>query len=100
MSKAGSSYRLSREADQDLEDIFDYTVREFGVDQAIVYVSGFEEIIVSLAANPELGRTRVEIRNGLRSFVNGSHILFYRVLKNHIHIIRILHGSRDIIKFI
>jgi len=32
MSKTGSKYRLSREADQDLEDIFDYTVLEFGVD--------------------------------------------------------------------
>jgi toxin ParE1/3/4 len=100
MSKAAFRYRLSQEADQDLEDIFDYTAREFGVDQAIAYVSGFDEVFVGLAANPGLGRKRDEIRSSLRSFVNGSHTIFYRVLKSHLHIVRILHGSRDIIKFI
>lgn len=100
MNKAGFRYRLSQEADRDLEDIFDYTTREFGIDQAVSYVFGFEAVFVSLAANPGLGRKRDEIRKGLRSFVNGSHAIFYRVLKDHIHIVRVLHGSRDIIKFI
>jgi toxin ParE1/3/4 len=81
MSKTGFRYRLSQEADRDLQDIFDYTAREFGLDQAIAYVSGFEEIFVNLAANPGLGRKRDEVRNGLRSFVKGNHTLFYRVLK-------------------
>lgn len=100
MSKAGFKYRLSQEADQDLEDIFDYTAREFGIDQAVSYVCGFEEVFVSLAANPGLGRKRDEIRKGLRSFVKESHTIFYRVLKDHINIVRVLHGSRDIVKFI
>lgn len=99
MNKTRFVYRLSREADRDLEDIFDYTVREFGINQAIAYVSGFEEVFISLTANPELGRKRDEIRNGLRSIVKGSHTIFYRVLRSHIRIVRILHGSRDIIKF-
>ncbi|MDD4190230.1 MAG: type II toxin-antitoxin system RelE/ParE family toxin [Mangrovibacterium sp.] len=94
------TYRLSQKADRDLEEIFDYTVREFGVDQAIAYVNGFEDVFAGLAANPELGRKRNEIRNGLRSFVKGSHTVFYRIVKNHIRIVRILHGCRDIIKFI
>lgn len=100
MNKAGFRYRLSQEADRDLEDIFDYTTHEFGIDQAVSYISGFEEVFMSLAANPGLGRKRDEIRNGLRSFVKGSHTIFYRVLESHIRIVRILHGSRDIIKFI
>lgn len=100
MSKSGLRYRLSQEADRDLGNIFDYTAREFGIDQAVSYVSGFEAVLVSLAANPGLGRKRDEIRNGLRSFAKGSHTIFYRVLKSHIRIVRILHGSRDIIKFI
>lgn len=78
MGKARFAYELSQEADRDLDDIFDYTVHEFGFDQAIAYVSAFEEVFVSLAANPELGRKRDEIRDSLRSFVKGSHIIFYR----------------------
>lgn len=100
MSKTGFRYRLSLEADRDLEDIFDYTAREFGSDQAVSYVNGFEEVFLGLAANPGRGRKRDEIRDGLRSFVKGSHTIFYRVLKSHFRIVRILHGSRDIIKFI
>ncbi|MEN6456756.1 MAG: type II toxin-antitoxin system RelE/ParE family toxin [Prolixibacteraceae bacterium] len=100
MTQSGFIYRLSQEADRDLEEIFDYTVREFGVDHAIAYVNGFEEVFVILVANPELGRKRDEIRNGLRSFVKGSHTIFYRILKNHIRIVRILHSCRDIIKLL
>ena len=35
-------YKLSESADQDLEDIFDYTEVEFGMDQAISYLSDLE----------------------------------------------------------
>ncbi len=100
MSKACSAYRLSQKADQDLEDIFDYTLKKIGIDQAIAYVIGFDAIFMSLAANAELGRKRDDVRKDLRSFVKGSHTIFYRILKNHISIVRVLHGSRDVIKFI
>ena len=100
MNKAGFRYRLSLEADRDLENIFDYTARKFGIDQAVSYVSEFEEVFVNLAANPGIERKRDEIRIGLRSFVKGSHTIFYHVMKSHIRIVRILHGSRDIVKFI
>jgi plasmid stabilization system protein ParE len=40
MSKTGFRYRLSLEADRDLEDIFDYTAREFGSDQAVSFGVG------------------------------------------------------------
>jgi toxin ParE1/3/4 len=100
MNKARFTYRLSQEADRDLEEIFDYTVSKFGIDHAIAYVGGFEEVFVSLAANPELGRKRDEIREGLRSFIKGSHTIFYRVLKSRIRIVRILHSSRDVVRFL
>nr|WP_262888429.1 type II toxin-antitoxin system RelE/ParE family toxin [Chryseobacterium cheonjiense] len=37
-------YILSEAADQDLEDIFDYTVHYFGFDQAEKYLLEIEEI--------------------------------------------------------
>jgi toxin ParE1/3/4 len=100
MTRLPLKYRLSLSAEHDLEEIFDYTVREFGIDQAITYVSDFEEVFASLAAHPELGRKRDEIRNGLRSFIKNRHIIFYRIFKSHLIIVRILHCSRDIIKFV
>jgi toxin ParE1/3/4 len=54
-------YELSPEADRDLEDIFDYTERELGFNQAIEYLSGFDDLFGKLVSSPELGKEREEI---------------------------------------
>jgi len=100
MPKQGMVYELSPEADQDLEEIFEYTEGEFGFDQAIEYLSSFDELLGKLVNNPELGKERKEIREGLRSILKEKHVIFYRILKNRIRIVRILHGSRDLRTFL
>ena len=90
---------LSEAADVDLEEIFDYTNREFGLDQAVSYVSAFDLSFYALLQKPEIGRERPEIREGLRSLVKDRHVIFYRVLEDHIRIVRVLHGSRDLPTF-
>ena len=92
-------YILSEIADKDLEDIFDYTFDEFGYDQAEKYLLEIEEIFQNLIANPQIGKKRDEIKQGLYSFPKDNHIIFYRILDNHIRIVRVLHGSRDIPKY-
>ncbi len=93
-------YKLSKPADQDLEDILDYTEAEFGIDQAISYLNDLEIVFNQLVVNPELGRERNEIKSGLRSMPKTSHVIFYRIRPDHIRIIRVLHGSKDLIKFL
>jgi toxin ParE1/3/4 len=93
-------YELSVEADKDIEAIFDYTSEEFGIDQAVIYVREFDDTFGKLLDNPELGSKRSEIRKGLRSIVKESHIVFYRVRKDRIRIVRILHASRDLPNFL
>ena len=92
-------YILSEIADKDLEDIFDYTFDEFGFDQAEKYLLEIEEIFQNLIANPQIGKKRDEIKQDLYSFPKDNHIIFYRILDNHIRIVRVLHGSRDIPKY-
>jgi len=89
-------YKLSAEADKDIEAIFDYTELEYGLQKAADYTSQFSTVFHQLTQEPELGRTRNEIKNGLRSFVQNKHIVFYRVQKDHIRIVRVLHGRSDI----
>src|SRR6478609_6237649 len=91
-------YELSEEADSDLEEIFDYTVEQYNVEQAIKYLSGFETVFEFLCVHPESGRKRNEIRDGLRSITNQSHIVFYRILNERIRIVRVLHSRRDLNK--
>lgn len=50
MSK--KTYILSEIADKDLEDIFDYTLNEFGFNQAETYLLEIEEIFQNLFLNP------------------------------------------------
>lgn len=92
-------YILSETADQDLEDIFDYTYDEFGFDQAEKYLLEIEDIFQNLIVNPQIGKKRDEIKQGLYSFPKDNHIIFYRILDNHIRIVRVLHGSRDVQKY-
>ena len=87
---------ISKAAEFDLEDIFDYTYTEHGIDQAVKYVSDFDVVFENLARHPNLGRDRSEIREGLRSFLHKHHIVFYRIMMDKIRIVRILHEARDL----
>lgn len=94
------NFRLSKAADADLEDIYDYTLEEFGLDQAVSYVSSFDDVFETISENPEIGRERKEIREELRSLGKDRYVIFYRLLDDHIRIVRILHSSRDLPKLL
>jgi toxin ParE1/3/4 len=100
MTRDGLFYELSSEADSDIENIFVYTLKEFGLEQAVDYISQFEKSFVQVLDNPKSGRARSEIRKGLRSIGQNTHVIFYRILKDRIRIVRILHGSRDLSSFL
>ena len=94
------TYVLSQVAEEDLGQIFDYTELEFGLEQAVQYLSEIEQMFYGLCDNPMLGRERKEIRKGLRSIPSGSHVIFYRVLTHQVRVVRVLHASRDLPKFL
>lgn len=94
-----SHYQLSLKADQDLEDIYEYSKLEFSTDQAVKYLTEFEDLFNQLVQNPKMGKERSEIKIGLRSFPRESHIVFYRIMKDRIRIVRILHARKDFINF-
>jgi len=94
------SYELAQEADNDLQEIYDYTATNFGTVQAIKYLHGLDELFQALCTHPHTGRMRNEIRKGVRSCSYISHIVFYRVLESRIRIVRILHASCDVPRFL
>ncbi len=98
MDETNSSYRLSVAAATDINDLYDYTIDRFGEQQAIKYLTGLDERLAFLAERPDTGRIRDEVRKGLMSFVYKKHVVFYRVMKYGIRIVRVLHGSMDIPK--
>ena len=94
------SYERLQEADNDLQEIYDYTATNFGADQAIKYLNGLDNLFHFLCTHPHTRRMRNEIRKGVRNSSYISHIVFYRVLESRIRIVRILYASRDIPRFL
>jgi toxin ParE1/3/4 len=91
-----ASYLLSRRAASDLEEIADFTIKQFGIAQARQYRDQFETCFDNLANNPGLGRPAVHLAKGLRRFEHQSHIVFYRRRQDGLLIERILHVSMDV----
>ncbi|MEE9364945.1 MAG: type II toxin-antitoxin system RelE/ParE family toxin [Cellulophaga sp.] len=91
---------LSKKADDDIEELFDDGVYKFGKAQSIKYLEELNLMFIFLSENPEVGKTRDEIKIKLVSFPYSSHIIFYRIFKTHIRIVRILYGGKDLIKFL
>lgn len=83
-------YELSRAADRDLDDIYVYTFRQFGVLQADIYFESLEECLGKLAENPLLGVDASNVRGGYRRFVHQRHTLYYKKVRTGVRIIRIL----------
>lgn len=94
------SFLLSNDADADLDGIFDYTEAEHGFNQAVKYLSDLDNLFEQLVKNPNLGKERKEIKKGVYSIVEQEHIIFYEIQEEFILITRVLHGRRDIPKFI
>lgn len=93
-------YILSRKTKEDIDDIYDFGSEKFGQDKALDYLIGLRGYFKFLVSNPDTGKHRNEIKKGLYSFPYASHIIFYRIFKKHIRIVRVLHGSRDFQRFL
>jgi toxin ParE1/3/4 len=91
------AYRLTRDAEAGLDEIWSYIAQESGVpDIAHHLVKSIAERFDVLAARPRMGRARNDLRRGLRSHPVGNYIIFYRIVGTDVVIIRVLHGGRDI----
>ena len=86
---------LSPRARGDLEDIWDYTIKRWGLDQAEFYIRQLWQHIDAAARWPTIGRACPEVRAGYYKYSSGSHILFYRRVEGGIDVVRILHKRMD-----
>lgn len=93
-------YRLSKEAQNDLKEIKNYSRMAWGDRQTKDYLSEIKSCLEKLVISPELGITRDEIIAGLRSLGVGRHVIFYRLGKTQIEVARILHGRMDVTRHV
>ena len=85
--------RVSSEAENDLDQITDYTIRNWGTNQADEYLARIEDGLNLLARNPAVGRACDALQPGLHRFELEKHVVFYLCEHDGILVVRILHQS-------
>ena len=90
-----AEYRLAPAAEHDLENIWDYTRRQWGVKQADRYIDNLEAAFAKLADSPKVAPACDHIRPGYRRRSVERHMVYFRITAYGIAIIRILHDRVD-----
>jgi toxin ParE1/3/4 len=83
------TYRLTRRAKSDIKAISRYTIEYFGEGQTQEYLDGLAYSFDLLTDNPNMGRA---FEGDMRRYVYKSHLVYYEIKKDVIHILRIRHG--------
>ncbi|MFM9852970.1 MAG: type II toxin-antitoxin system RelE/ParE family toxin [Sphingomonadaceae bacterium] len=86
--------RYRPEAVDDLDDIWNY-IAAYNPAAADRYLNGLAASLERLVSFPYSGRSRDELRLGLRSLGYRRHITFYVISNDMVEIVRVQHASRD-----
>lgn len=90
------AYSLSRRAEADIAEIYEYTIATFGLKQAQEYVSGLHERFQGLAGSPRQGTRIGFLSPELRRSRYGSHVVIYAPRDGGILAVRVLHHHMDL----
>ena len=87
---------ITKKAVSDLEEIWHYTVEKWSAEQADRYYNLIFDEINYICRNINAGKSMEHVRQGYRASKVKSHLIFYRIVKDTIEVIRILHERMDI----
>jgi toxin ParE1/3/4 len=91
-----AEYRLSPRAQGDLDEFFDYTVAQWGLEQALRYDKLIEAACAELAKAPLQAASCTHIRPNYRRRSVDQHVIYFRQTPYGIAVIRILHQRMDV----
>jgi toxin ParE1/3/4 len=91
-----ATFYISNKAVEDLNDIWDYTVKTWSENQAEIYYSLLMDSCQELANKPSQGKSYDVVEKNVLGFKTGEHIIFYQIVSlNEIEVVRILHVMMD-----
>jgi toxin ParE1/3/4 len=86
----------SAEALNDIDHLWDYYADLAGRITADKVLRGIASVVTTIEAFPRAGRSRDEVRAGLRSLAADPHVVFYRLAREQPEIVRVIDGRQDI----
>src|SRR3546814_19227013 len=88
---------LTPRARADIDDIWEFTAANWGVDQAEKYVTRLRDACAALADGRAAGRDLGNVMPGYRKQDCGAHMIIFRMAGgDSVHVVRILHSRMDI----
>ncbi len=93
--KSPNKVYLKPKANEDLEDIYNYSILNFGETKAIEYVQSFDKVFSDLSKDNVNGKACDYIKSKLLKLNVNSHVVFYKHNESIIEVIRILHQQQD-----
>lgn len=89
------NYELSKRAEIDMAEIYEYGIFQFGLNQADNYLDEMEAQFEMLYDRPELRRKAFDLRKNLYRFKYESHVIFFHLIENQAFVLRVLGGQMD-----
>lgn len=90
-----ATYQLTKKAQRELEDIYEYSILNFGWDTAREYVAGLHTCFSLLADNPRMGRDYSHVKKAYRRYEHERHSVYYKITQTGVRITRLLGPGQD-----
>jgi toxin ParE1/3/4 len=91
------AHRLAPQARTELNSIWNHIAKESGnVAAADDIIDAITERFYLLSEYPRMGRSRDDLRPGLRSFAVGQYVIVYAIEDEDVEILHVFHARRDI----
>ncbi|MCB1976677.1 MAG: type II toxin-antitoxin system RelE/ParE family toxin [Nitrosomonas sp.] len=94
-----ATVKITPRALEDLKKIGRYTLQKWGKNKRDSYLRDLDNRFGWLAENPKIGKHRTDIEAGYYCYLQGSHLIFYTIGEDCIHIIGIPHKAMDIFNY-
>ena len=88
-------FRVSDEAQQDLDEVFLYWAHRTGLAVADRVVDSIVERFWILGQYPDSGRPCNDVAPGVKCFPAGNYLIYYRKIRHGVEISRVFHGARS-----
>ena len=88
-------YRVSEDAEQDLDEIFLNWATRASLEAADRVVDRITERFWLLGEHPDAGKPAREIAAGVKCFPAGKYLIYYRKTRRGTDILHIFHGAQD-----
>jgi toxin ParE1/3/4 len=93
-----AEFRLSAAAERDLEGIWRHTSAQWGVEQAHRYTDTLTAAFDALADSPNTAPACDHIRRGYRRRWIERHVVYFRITRYGIAVVRVLHDRMDALR--